>query len=469
MEIIENESFSFDDSLIPVDIKVMHDGLNLNNSTFDEEAIELAKNSLRNKPILGYIKREDGNDAQDFAGHEVEIALTDDGVKYTYLERPLGLIPEQNNYSIMEEDGKKFVLCRGYLWKEYLNDGYAILKDNPKKSVSMEIAVDDFNYNEDGSIGITKYRYLGVTILGDDIPPAMTGAELNVVGMFSQDGKELGEKIEELNKQLALHYTNSEDAQEPVKGGEEMAKEEKNTSNVDEKELDEDLKEDEVKETEVKIEEDAEVTEEQVEDVEKNAQSDNVEPQVDVISEKGKIDEPTDVKSNVTEDGTDPDDEMKESEIDPDALGGDSKEEEEDEEVDSKEEEDSKDYKAEYSKLLKEFEELKAERDTLKIFKDEKDQEAFELEQEAIRTEKVDYINENYSHIDEEVKSMFISKVDDYDSIESIDADICVYIVKNKVVFSQAAKKEVGVKLGVVEEVNKVGSPYGGLFQKKSK
>lgn len=444
VEITENhEMFSFDDSLIPVDIKVMHDGLNLNNSTFDEGAIEFAKESLKNKPILGYIKRGDGDDAQDFTGHEVEIALTDDGVKYTYLERPLGLVPEQNNYSIMEQDGKNFVLCRGYLWREYLNDGYAILKDNPNKSVSMEIAVDDYIYNEDGSIGITKYRYLGITILGDDIPPAMTGAELNVVGMFSHDNKELGEKIEELNKQLALHYTVSTDTEEPVKGGEEVAKNE-----VEKKDL-----------------EDAKDEDKKVEDTEKNAQDENVEPQDEVISEEGKLDEPTDTKTNVTEDGTDPEsDELEESEIDPDALGEDASEKEEEEE-----EEVEEDYEARYLELLEEHKKLKTEYDSLKLFKDEKDQEAYELEQEAIRAEKVDYINENYSHIDETVKDMFIGKVDDYDSIESIDADICVYIVKNKVVFSQITKKETGVKLGVEEETNRVGSPYGGLFQGKNK
>jgi hypothetical protein len=199
----EVKNSNFDNSMIPVDIKVMHDGLNLNNSTFFEEAIADASQSLKNKPILGYVQKVDGANSKDFKGHEVEISFDEGKTKLTYLERPLGVIPETNQYSIMEEDGKKFVFCRGYLWKEYLNDAYEVLQESPNKSVSMEIAVDDYDINEDGSMNIKKYRYLGVTVLGDNTAPAMSGAKLTVVGelpnKFSTD---FYEKIEELNSKI---------------------------------------------------------------------------------------------------------------------------------------------------------------------------------------------------------------------------------------------------------------------------
>lgn len=203
VEFTENKVFSLDDDLIPVDIKVMHNGLNLNNTYFSDEVIEDAKETLKNKPILGYIKKQDGSDNIDFGGHEFEIVLTEDDVKIVALERPLGVIPETNNYAIQEIDDKKYVVCRGYLWREYLNDAYEILKENPNKSVSMEIAVDDYEVNSDGTIDIKKYRYLGITILGDDLTPAMQGAELNVIGHFSKNKyEEFYNKIEELNKRL---------------------------------------------------------------------------------------------------------------------------------------------------------------------------------------------------------------------------------------------------------------------------
>ena len=36
---------------------------------------------------------------------------------------------------------------------------------------------------------------------------------------------------------------------------------------------------------------------------------------------------------------------------------------------------------------------------------------------------------------------MFIDKVDEYETIEDLDADICVYVVKNKVVFQRQIRK----------------------------
>lgn len=285
----ERKEFSFDDSLIPVDIKVMHDGLNVNGSTFFEEAIDDAKETLKNKPILGYVKKKDGSDEQDFAGHEMEIVLSDEGIKMVYLERPLGTVPESNNYSISEEDGKKYVMCRGYLWREYLNSGYEILKDNPNKSVSMEIAVDDYEFNDDGTFNIIKYRYLGITILGDDVQPGMTGAELNVVGQFSERNDDFYNKIEELNEKIKDHFTNKN-----IEGGEEEV--DKNTQEevLDEEVVDETSEEfDKEDEKKDKSEghDDKEETEEDEESLEKDEDDDKedyaiLELAYDVLKEK---------------------------------------------------------------------------------------------------------------------------------------------------------------------------------------
>ena len=258
----EVKNSNFDSSIIPVDIKVMHDGLNSNNSTFFEEAINDASNSLKNKPILGYVQKVDGSNSKDFKGHEIEISFDEGKTKLVYLERPLGVIPETNQYSIMEEDGKKFVFCRGYLWKEYMNDAYEVLQDSPTKSVSMEIAVDDYDVNEDGSINIKKYRYLGVTILGDSTRPAMDGAKLSVVGdlpnKFSTD---FYEKIEELNS-IISNFTSEENkpveteevVEETVETAEEVKTDEEfenadktdDTENTDDKTVDEDETQEEV-------------------------------------------------------------------------------------------------------------------------------------------------------------------------------------------------------------------------------
>jgi len=200
--------FEADDIKIPVEILVMHDKKNLNKSNFEMDVIESAKESIKNIPILGYIRKIDGSDSKDFAGHEIELSIKDGELKFIYLERPIGVIPETNNYEYVESNGKTYVKVLGYIWKEYLNEGYEILQENPNKSVSMEITVDDYSIGKDGIIDITAYRYLGVTILGDNVSPGMEGANLQVLSQFTDKfSNDYYEKVESLNNELKEKFS----------------------------------------------------------------------------------------------------------------------------------------------------------------------------------------------------------------------------------------------------------------------
>lgn len=479
VEIIENDKMSFDSSLIPVDIKVMHNGLNLNNSTFFDEAIEDAKESLKNKPILGYVKKVDGTDEVDFAGHEIEIGFDEDGVKVTYLERPLGLVPETNNYSILEEDGKNFVFCRGYLWQEYLNSGYEILQDSPTKSVSMEIVVDDYDMNDDGSINIVKFRYLGITILGSDYPPAMQGAELSVVGQFSTEKhNELFSKMEKLNEKISNHFASKQNftkVEDDFEGGE----------SVEDEKFEEEIIEEMVEDTsEIIVEDTEEFDEEAVEstsgtsddsDVEDSKFTKTFELSHDDVRSKlygllSKFENEdndwywinevyddyfiysSDYKPKYYKQG------YVKTDVDV-ALNGDRVEIFVEflttEELD------------ELNKMRNDYSLILEENNKLKEFKAEKDKEEFDAKQEEVKQAKIDHINTEYGNISDDVKSLFISKVDEYETAEDIDADLCVYIVKNKVTFSKTKKESTNVKINIEDvDVNSVASPYGSLFNK---
>jgi len=207
-EYTKSIKFEADDIKIPVEILVMHDKKNLNKSNFEMEVIEAAKESIKNIPILGYIRKIDGSDSKDFAGHEIELSIKDGELKFTYLERPIGVIPETNSYEYVEVNGKNYVKVIGYIWREYLNDGYEILQDNPNKSVSMEITVDDYAINKDGVFDIKAYRYLGVTVLGDSVSPGMEGANMQIIGQFSDKfSTDFYEKVELLNKELQESFS----------------------------------------------------------------------------------------------------------------------------------------------------------------------------------------------------------------------------------------------------------------------
>lgn len=177
-----------DDRFTKVRVAVMHNGLNENRTTFFDEAISEAESSLKNIPLLAFVKKVDGVDDADFGGHEFEFNITDDnGIKITYLGRPIGVIPESNNYVYEENaEGLKYVNVDGFIWNRYANEALDIVKRDKEKSVSMEIEIDEYEEGEDYIANIKKYRYNGIALLGKDVPPAMRNAKLELVN-FSAD------------------------------------------------------------------------------------------------------------------------------------------------------------------------------------------------------------------------------------------------------------------------------------------
>lgn len=117
LEFAKNNNVS--DNLAKAKIYVLHEGLNYNESVFTLESIENAQSTISNIPVLTYITRNEFNEAQDFAGHEVTQTLkNEDGklvLKYTYLEQPIGVIPETNNYHYETINEQQWVVVDGYI------------------------------------------------------------------------------------------------------------------------------------------------------------------------------------------------------------------------------------------------------------------------------------------------------------------------------------------------------------------
>ena len=175
------EFSAYDDRYIPAEIVVMHSGINSNQSLFTNDSIASASWSLGDIPILGFIKNISDTE-KDFDEHNVEVVITEDSVQVNTLGRIIGNIPKDNNYhyTYFPDKEEMYVVVQGYLWAEYMNDALEIFKANNKKGISMEIIVDDGFLDDDGIFCITKYRYLGICILGDDVQPAMAGAKITV-------------------------------------------------------------------------------------------------------------------------------------------------------------------------------------------------------------------------------------------------------------------------------------------------
>lgn len=183
---------------------IMRDGLNSNGSSFDDEGMDRAKTSLKNIPILAYIKKKEDGES-DFDEHNMDYVFErdDEGnlcIKEYYLEVPIGVIPETNNYRLEKLNGHNWVVVNGYIWKSYSNEGFEILQRDEEKSVSMEISVGRGEF-VNNVYHIKDYEYQGVTILGSDVMPGISGAKIKME-FSKQDNTEFFNKVKELNQML---------------------------------------------------------------------------------------------------------------------------------------------------------------------------------------------------------------------------------------------------------------------------
>ena len=219
---------NINETLSKVKIYVLHEGININQTNISFEAIEEAKDTLKNIPILAYV--EDG----DFLEHEIEQKVLQENnklvTKRIYHEKPVGVIPEQNNYHYEEIDGIRWVVVDGYIWNLYARESFEILDkaDEKKKNISMEIKIKVSSKNSNSSIvDIKKFIYTGITVIGEQFNPAM--GENATIQLYSSDKKTYDEKVKEVN--ALLNFTKTKEKTYEVNSLEENKNSEQNNSN----------------------------------------------------------------------------------------------------------------------------------------------------------------------------------------------------------------------------------------------
>lgn len=174
---------------INVTIDVLHTGDNLNGSTFSKEVVDRELESIKNTPILGYIEENSVGDL-DFKGHEHELQIDEDGIKYVYAGSAYGVIPESCNPRwVNRDDGtgtmRDYLRVDGLLWTKF-EDSCDIFERDDIKAQSMEITNLKGEVDDRGYYVVSDFDFDGCCILSTTNPfirPAMTGS--NVVANFS--------------------------------------------------------------------------------------------------------------------------------------------------------------------------------------------------------------------------------------------------------------------------------------------
>lgn len=184
---VNGEVSDEDTRFLNVTIDIMHTNENLNGSFFSKEVVDECVDSIKNTPVLGFIAYDNYTQENDFKGHEYVIKRTENGVERCYAGHAYGVIPESCNprwTTKMCDDGveREFLQVDALLWEKF-SDATSILRRDSEKSQSMELevsSIDGYEDENDGLFHFTKFRFDGATILGDDVQPAMTGANVTI-------------------------------------------------------------------------------------------------------------------------------------------------------------------------------------------------------------------------------------------------------------------------------------------------
>ena len=211
-----DEEITHDDTrFMRIVVDLMHTGQNLNDSYFEKSIVDECIDSIKNTPVLGFIKYDNITKETDFKGHEHILTKTENGIEERYLGSCYGVIPESCNprwVDKMCDDGveREFLQVDAILWEKF-SDATNILRRDGEKSQSMELEVTSIEgyEDDDGVFHFTKFKFDGACILGDSCTPAMSGANVRLREDVNFSVSDFVQSIsEELNDKLELFNSN---------------------------------------------------------------------------------------------------------------------------------------------------------------------------------------------------------------------------------------------------------------------
>lgn len=226
---VTKEIESQDSRFLKVIIDVLHTGENYNGSVFTKEVVNENIETIKNTPILGFIRKMPFGE-NDFEGHEYVLTKTENGIERKYIGSAYGIIPESCNPRwIIKEDGtgeeREYLQVDAVLWTKF-KDSIEIMKRDFSKGESMEIdpnSVEGYEDEDTGVFHFTKFSFDGCCVLGEGIQPAMSNANItiqdvqftvsefvkNIQSELNNKYSEFTRLIEESNKS-ELHSNNGE-------------------------------------------------------------------------------------------------------------------------------------------------------------------------------------------------------------------------------------------------------------------
>lgn len=378
------------------EIKVLYIGENRNRSYISKEvATEMAK-TLRGAPIVGYYKEQ----KEDFADHGEQMVWDDQGIHFNCLTKPYGFVAPDakvwfQKFNDSDEFGnevqREYLMTTGYLWTGQFEEVQTVVDEGKPQSMELDENSLEGHWatnikNDVEFFIINDAIFTKLCILGDDTEPCFEGASVTKPIVSSNFSKSVDDNFK---KTLFSMINELKDA---LKGGNEMAQEEKLPVDFESQE--------------------------------------NVEPSEPVVPEESPAPEENFQASGENEnENKEPENDFKANEED-DKKEEDNTSEDDDKEDDDKKEDDEDKYsllEQQYNELSTNYNQLKAEYDELVEFKNN------------VENEKKDALIEEFYMLSEEDKKDVIENKTKY-SLDEIKAKLAVICFEKKINFNVEEK-----------------------------
>ena len=378
------------------EIKVLYIGENRNRSYISKEvATEMAK-TLRGAPIVGYYKEQ----KEDFADHGEQMVWDDQGIHFNCLTKPYGFVAPDakvwfQKFNDSDEFGnevqREYLMTTGYLWTGQFEEVQTVVDEGKPQSMELDENSLEGHWatnikNDVEFFIINDAIFTKLCILGDDTEPCFEGASVTKPIVSSNFSKSVDDNFK---KTLFSMINELKDA---LKGGNEMAQEEKLPVDFESQE--------------------------------------NVEPSEPVVPEESPAPEENFQASGENEnENKEPENDFKANEED-DKKEEDNASEDDDKEDDDKKEDDEDKYsllEQQYNELSTNYNQLKAKYDELVEFKNN------------VENEKKDALIEEFYMLSEEDKKDVIENKTKY-SLDEIKAKLAVICFEKKINFNVEEK-----------------------------
>ena len=397
-------------------IKVLYIGENRNRSYISKEvAAEMAK-TLRGAPIVGYYKES----KEDFADHGEQMVWDDEGIHFNCLTKPYGFVAPDakvwfQKFNDSDDFGnqiqREYLMTTGYLWTGQFEEVQSAIDEG--KPQSMELDENTLNghwatnvKNDVEFFIINDAIFTKLCILGDDTEPCFEGASVTKPIVSSNFSRNIDDNF----KKTLFSMIN--DLKDALKGGNEMAQEEK----LPVEEFTEEGTQETVETSEPVVDTPIEESTENV-DVDNTEVSDTFEAESSQNEENENVDF---VKKD--EDDNDDKDDVNDQDDTDDTV-----------DPDDEDDDDKKKYsllEQQYNELSTQYEQLKAENEKLVEFKNQ------------VENEKKDALINEFYMLSEDDKKDIIENKANY-SLDEIKAKLAVICFEKKVNFNSENSDEI--------------------------